>query len=493
VTQPNQDPKALAELLETLEAISDRKRFRRMDFFVPYPKQKAHLMASASYNERLLMAGNQNGKTITGAFEAACHATGEYPDWWTGRKFDHPTKGWAVGETGVLTRDVSQKYLCGEPGVEDDFGTGMIPKEALLDKSLARGVTDAYDTVQVQHKTNGIPDGVSIIRFKSYEQGRTKMQGDTLDWVWCDEEPPPDIYSEINTRLMAGDNGKGGIGWITFTPLKGRSAVVLRFVDEPSPDRLVTVMTIEDALHISPEDRAKRIAAMPAHEREARAHGVPMLGSGRIFQISEDMIREEPLEHIPAHWFKLWGIDFGIGHPFAAVLILWDKDNDVIHIHHCIRMADGLPINHAAAMKPIGAYVPVAWPQDGTAREKGTGETFATSYKKFPCKLVMLPEHATWEDGGVSTEAGILEMIARMTTGRFKVSAQLSDWFGEFREYHRKDGMIVKVRDDLMSATRIAIMAKRHARLVQLGPEREGARRGREQMARGIDFDVFSI
>jgi phage terminase large subunit-like protein len=488
---PSNNPQAVADLLETLEAIKDRQRFRRMDFFKPYVKQKLHLFASASFNERLLIAGNQNGKTITGAYEAALHATGEYPDDWEGRRFDHPTKGWAIGETGVLTRDVSQKYLCGEPGVELDLGTGMLPKESILDVSLARGVTDAYDTVQVQHKTNGVKDGISVIRFKSYEQGRTKMQGDTLDWAWCDEEPPLDIYSEINTRLMAGDGGKGGIGWITFTPLKGRSDVVLRFMDEPSLDRTVTTMTIEDALHISPEDRAKRIAAMPAHEREARAHGVPMLGSGRIFQVSEDLIREEPLEYIPPHWVKLWGIDFGIGHPFAGVLILWDKDNDVIHVHSTVRMADGLPINHAAAMKPIGAYVRVAWPQDGTAREKGTGETIASAYKKFPCNLKMLPDHATWEDGGVSTEAGILEMQSRMTTGRLKVAAQLSDWFGEFREYHRKDGMIVKVRDDLMSATRIAIMAKRHASVVQLGPERAGSSRPREQFASGIDFDLF--
>ena len=45
-----------------------------------------------------------------------------------------------------------------------------------------------------------------------------------------------------------------------------------------------------------------------------------------------------------------------------------------------------------------------------------------------------------------------------MQTGRFKVFAHLDDWFEEFRLYHRKDGKVVKLRDDLMSATRYALM-----------------------------------
>jgi hypothetical protein len=74
--------------------------------------------------------------------------------------------------------------------------------------------------------------------------------------------------------------------------------------------------------------RGSSTAYLP-HEREARARGVPMLGSGRIFMTPEDAITEPALEYIPAHWAKLWGIDPGIGHPFGAVLMLWDRDNDV--------------------------------------------------------------------------------------------------------------------------------------------------------------------
>ena len=48
-------------------------------------------------------------------------------------------------------------------------------------------------------------------------------------------------------------------------------------------------------------------------------------------------------------------------------------------------------------------------------------------------------------------------------TGRFKCFSNLNDWFEEFRMYHRKDGKIIKERDDLMSATRIAVMMQRYA------------------------------
>jgi phage terminase large subunit-like protein len=479
---PQADPRALQELLKDLEFVAGRQSERRMDFFKPYPKQAQFFEMGATKRERLLMAGNQLGKTEAGAFETACHMTGEYPEGWTGKRFTRPTRGWIAGETALLVRDVQQTKLCGPPGVDSKLGTGMVPKSLFADKpSLARGVTDAFDTIQIRHKSGG----VSTATFKSYEQGRPKFQGEPVDWIWADEEPPMDIYSEILTRITA----TKGIVYVTFTPLKGMSDVVSRFLNEPSEDRGVVIMTIEDALHIAPEERERIIAGYPAHEREARARGVPMLGSGRIFQISEETIGEEAIERhmVPPQWSKGWGIDFGIGHPFAAVLCAWDKDFDVFHVLHAIRVADQKPLQHASAMKPIGVNVPVAWPQDGTAREKGSGEPLASLYKREGLK--MMPDHATHPDGSLSTEAAILEMEKWMASGQFKVARHLGDWFEEYRMYHRKDGQIVKERDDLMSATRVAFMMRRFFRQVSLGGDI--MKRRRESFARDIDFALF--
>jgi len=54
-------------------------------------------------------------------------------------------------------------------------------------------------------------------------------------------------------------------------------------------------------------------------------------------------------------------------------------------------------------------------------------------------------------------------MLTRMQSGRLKVFDHLGDWFAELRMYHRKDGKIVKERDDIMSATRYAVMSLRYA------------------------------
>ena len=462
-----------------LEFIAYRKKFFRLAYFTPYPKQLAFFAMGATKRERLFMAGNQVGKSEAGAYEASLHATGLYPPNWPGRRFDHPTRGWAAGVTSLDVRNVLQRKLCGTPGVDADWGTGMIPKEHLLDKSLARGITDAYDQIQVRHVTGG----TSIIQFKSYEQGRAKFQGDTIDWGWADEEPEKqEVYDEFLTRLT-GD----GILFTTFTPLFGPTLLVDAFTGHEHPDRGMVTMSLDEAEHFTSEQREKRLAGYKPHERDARARGIPKLGSGAIFLTPEELVTESAISYVPEHWAKLWGIDFGIGHPFAAVLLLWDRDADVIHIHHTIRMADALPIVHAHAMKQIGGNVPVAWPKDGGDREKSTGDPLAKSYCKHD--LRMLDQHATFEGGGFSTEAGLHEWDEREKTGRLKIASHLNEFLEERRFYHRKDGQIVKLRDDLMSACRQAIMMRRFARPVLLGTA--AVREKSSGIAAGLDFDVF--
>lgn len=493
--EPIDTPDELEELREALrlmQAFDKHKEFHKHEYFNPYPKQRAFFELGTTKRERMFMAGNRVGKSEAGAFEASCHLTGDYPDWWTGKRFDHPTKGWIAGIASTDVRNVAQTKLCGQYGVPSAFGTGMIPKERFADKpTLARGVTDAYDTIQVIHKTAGVEDGVSIASFKSYEQGKDKFQGEDLDWGWADEEPNQEIYAEFLTRI----NGPGCM-FITFTPLLGQTDLVRRFVDGRFPDCAVVQMSLDEAEHFSAEEKEKKLAGYLSYQRDARRFGTPMLGHGRVFPYDEAMLRERFLDYVPPHWVKLWGIDFGIGHPFAAVLMAWDRDNDTIHILQAIKLVsdeqsnqNSHPLFHANAIKNIAAQVPVAWPHDGTQREKGGGGTIASIYKKHG--LLMLPNHATHPEGGFGLEASIKEMDDRIRTGRLKVSDHLSDWFEEYRFYHRDEhGQIVKIRDDLISATRIAIMMRRFAQAVPLGGQQRKKRLG--TVAQGVDFDIFA-
>lgn len=219
-------------------------------------------------------------------------------------------------------------------------------------------------------------------------------------------------------------------------------------------------MTIDDVDHYTEADKQKIIASYPAHEREARAKGIPTMGSGRVFPIAEELI-STPHRAIPRHWVQINGIDFGWDHPFAAVNIAWDRDADIIYVTKCYRRKEATPIIHAASVRPWGEWIPVAWPHDGYQHDKGSGLDLAHQYRAQ--HLRMLDEHATHEEGGNGVEAGLMEMLDRMETGRFKVFDDLNEWFEEFRLYHRVDGKIIKERDDLMSATRYAIMMRRFA------------------------------
>ena len=84
-----------------------------------YPKHLEFFQAGAQCKERLFMAANRIGKTLSGAYEATCHLTGVYPDWWPGARFHHPTEGWACGTTSETTRDIVQHELLGHTDIKN--------------------------------------------------------------------------------------------------------------------------------------------------------------------------------------------------------------------------------------------------------------------------------------------------------------------------------------------------------------------------------------
>jgi phage terminase large subunit-like protein len=207
----------------TLE-LERRERRNRLPSYQPYPKQVEFHTAGADHRERLLMAGNQVGKTLAGSMEWAMHLTGLYPDWWEGKRFEGAVRLWAASETRQTTRDTVQRHLLGDPQLEEDWGTGSIPGGLIRRFSRSSAVANAIESVTVKH----VSGNVSTLVFKAYEQGRTSWQGETLHGVWFDEEPPIDVYMEGLTRT----NAMGGIVIVTFTPLKGMTEVVRLYMSD---------------------------------------------------------------------------------------------------------------------------------------------------------------------------------------------------------------------------------------------------------------------
>lgn len=347
-------------------------------------------------------------------------------------------------------RDTVQRVMLGRAGA---IGTGAIPKDAILEIVTARGIADLVGTIKVRH----VSGGVSLIGLKSYLAGREAFQGETLDWAWPDEECDSAIYTELLTRTNIGNKPV----FMTFTPLLGVSEVVRRFLHEKSPDRHTTFMTIDDVTHYTPEEKQRIIGSYPKHEVEARTKGIPILGSGRIFPVEESKIVCEHRD-FPNHWPRIGGMDFGWDHPFAAVEVVWDRDTDTVYVARCYRLRESTPIEHGAGLRPWGKDLCWAWPRDGKRETlEGAGIALAEQYRDQGLNL--LHEHAQFEDGSVSVEAGLMMMLDRMRMGKLKVFKEHLDWWEEFRLYHRKDGKVVKEGDDLMCATRYALMMLRYA------------------------------
>jgi len=458
------NPDELKELVSLWERANLVEKRNALPKYKPYQKQLEFHAAGKQYRERMLIAGNQLGKTLAAGAEVTMHLTGRYPDWWQGYRFHRPVTWLAGSETYALNKKGVQRILLGAPEDRSQWGTGMIPHDSIVKTTLMQGVQDAVESIVVRHEPSGEN---SIIRLLSYDQGRGKWQADTVDGAWFDEEPPLDVYTEGMTRT----NVTGGPLMLTFTPMLGASAVVRLFYPVEGEHsralfRHVTQMGIEDVDHFTAERRKQVIEQYPEHEREARAFGRPVLGSGMVFPVTESAVKIQPI-NLPQHWPRIVGLDFGWDHPTAAVWVAWDRDTDTMYVYKTYCQAKTTIGVHASVIRAAGNWVPIAWPHDGYQHDKNAGKSYMALYKEQG--LNMLPRHATFKDEDTSSfsfEAGVGEMLERMQTGRLKVFETCNEFFNEFRAYHRKDGKVVKEYDDVLSAVRYAMMMLRHSKTV---------------------------
>mgnify|MGYP006396208245 FL=1 len=457
----------LEQAVEIAREIRQRERYNRIDYYDPYPYQKAFHDTGSTCNQRLLMAANRIGKSYCGSAEMSYHLTGLYPKWWKGRRFRQPIVGWAGGVSNETTRDIVQFELLGSPDDPEAFGSGTVPRKHIIKTERKPGVPNAKSVALIKH----VSGGNSSLFFKAYEMGVEKWQGRSVDCIWLDEEPSREIYSQAVTRTL----DRRGMVYMTFTPEAGMTETVASFMNNLKPGQSLDNATWDDAServmsmkgnrgHLNEGVMEQILSSYAPHEREMRRYGRPSIGSGLVFPVPEEKILIDPFT-IEAHWPRIAAIDFGFDHPTAVVWTAWDREEDMYYIYDCYRQAKAPPSVHAASIQNRPNFVPLAWPHDGNRRDSMGNPGLAEQYRNLGCN--MLPFHfenppALGEKkGGNSIEVGIMDMLQKMENGQFKVFSTLKEWFEEFRMYHRKDGKIIPLRDDLMSATRYAIMSMR--------------------------------
>ena len=198
-----------------------------------YPKQMQFFALEKTDDEIALFGGNRTGKTHCGCFADVLHLTGLYPDWWPGRRYTHPIDMWVATDTAKNTRDILQDKFCGKPGHEQAYGTGMIPGDLLVRRTVKHGLADAFESVFIRH----VSGGISTLQFKSYDQGREAFQGTRQHRIHLDEEPKLEIYTECLLRLMSTVPGEAnGTLVLTETPLLGVSDLMITFLPDLSPE-----------------------------------------------------------------------------------------------------------------------------------------------------------------------------------------------------------------------------------------------------------------
>lgn len=472
----------LREFYEIVKELDQRIQTNQIENYSPYPFQKQFHKDGATCSQRLLMCANRVGKTQSAAAETTYHLTGNYPAWWEGKRFAKPILAWCCGATNEKTRDTVQKRLFGDPLDIEKFGTGFVPKKHLdINRTVRKpGVPNAWQAVQVAHHTNGVFDGWSTCVLKAYEMGYKVFTSESVDLIWLDEEPPEDIMTQCLTRQI--DNP--GIMYMTFTPEEGMTAIVTQFMHDLKPGQSLINATWDDAPHLTEEKKKQILEALPPHERDMRSKGVPMVGQGLVFPIKEELIKCEPFK-IPDYFAHICGLDIGAwNHYTAAAWIAHDRDTDIVYVYDCYKAQGQTPPIHAAALRARGDDITIIYPHDAEKGDRQTGKAVAQQYRELGCNMHYThftnpPAEGEKEgEGGNSVEAGLIEMLTRMETGRFKVFSHLVAWFEEFRFYHRKDGRVVRINEDLMSATRYATMSLRFAE-----PRRKG------RMVQAIDYD----
>ena len=263
---------------------------------------------------RWVFGGNRTGKTECGAVETLWISLGIHPY----RQNRPKTEGWVVSLSNRVQKEVAQskilKYLPKSSIVEIIMNEGKkaSPENGIIECIIIKNVFGNF----------------SKIWFKSCEEGREKFQGTSLDFVWFDEEPPEEIYTECKMRVM---DKKGDI-FGTMTPLKGLSYIYneIYLNQTQDPEIYYEFISWEDNPFLDKSEIERMSLTLSKDELENRKFGrFSFINSGLIypeFDININVI--EPFI-VPEDWQDSISIDPGLTNPLSCHFYARDYDGNI--------------------------------------------------------------------------------------------------------------------------------------------------------------------
>lgn len=347
----------------------------------PTEAQLEILKAAKDVLVRIVRAGNQSGKTGTGARDASWIMNREHP-------YLDVVGTWGSGPllgivSGVDRTQIEQNLW--ERGIKPLLTDPTMWKEHRPSGTLASAThRQTGDTIIFISHNHASPDDVK------------HMQSYAAHWVWVDEMPKsPAVFEELTRRTDA----KRGRLLATFTQ-KVRNDKVRRAIDglNASISRLFRLNKLDNPLYADrKQEEMDKISHLSPAEQAAILNGDWLESSSKIYSIDYDRVVRAPLGYQP-----LWAHHLVVDPATESKLglLLWTQDPDSLFWYNI--MADYIE----------GLYVPTRIIEAVEAKVKGvnvvkrTFDTAAAWYahqaREMGYSYSPVPEKAGAKDGWIA-------------------------------------------------------------------------------------------
>ena len=345
----------MREIVERIKLIeSEQLRRQREDWLSLYNTgdrihQKQLEFHKCKKRNRWVFGGNRSGKTECGAVECVYMARGIHPY----RENRKDTVGWVVSLSMQVQRDVAQKKILRY--LRRDWIEEIVMLSGRKD-SPENGVIDFI-------RVKNVFGGTSVIGFKSCDQGREKFQGTSLDYVWFDEEPPKDIYTECRMRVL----DKQGDIFGTMTPLKGLTfAYTDIFLNKYGDEEIwYEFMEWSDNPYLSSSEIDRLEKGLDEAELQSRRYGKFAAKEGLVYPEFDERIHVIEPFAVPKEWQDMIAIDPGLNNPLSAHWYAVDYDDNVYVIYEHFEAGKDIDY-HAAEIQTISEKI--GWKRDEKGR-----------------------------------------------------------------------------------------------------------------------------
>ena len=419
---------------------------------------------------RWVFGGNRSGKTECGAVETVYFARGIHPY----RKNRDRVFGWVVSLSQQVQRDVAQekilKYL----------NPDWIEEISMLSGKKDNPSSGVIDQIKVRN----VFGGISVIGFKSCDQGREKFQGTSLDFVWFDEEPPKDVYDECRMRVL---DKKGDI-FGTMTPLKGLTFIYEEIYLNKFNQSEVWYEFIEwaDNPYLSKSEIKLLTDSMSESELNSRRYGLFQSDTGPVyteFDINRHVI--EPFS-VPFEWQDCLSIDPGLKNPLSCHFYAVDYDGNIYVLAE--HYESGLSVEeHAKKIKDIADRI--GWRKGSDGKLKSLIDSAANQKTLAGIKSVS----ELFYDNGINVNSnvdkdlftGINRVKSYFKNDRLYIFKNCVNLIRELKSYRWGDGDLpVKKDDHALDELRYYVMTK--PKLTPIAPKKTDVLKKKEQLIRRL-------